>query len=161
VQIYSELGCGTTVRVYLPALETTTTSRTKGAPRKTGHGQHRETILVVEDDPRVRRVSLRRFKELGYSVLEAENGPAALAIIERGETFDLLFTDVVMAGGMSGIELAQKARESRPDLKVLFTSGFAEPAVMTQALLARHAAWLGKPYATQQLDKKLRGLLGE
>lgn len=161
VQIYSELGCGTTVRIYLPALETTTTSRTKGAPRKTGHGQHRETILVVEDDPRVRRVSLRRFKELGYSVLEAENGPAALAIIERGETFDLLFTDVVMAGGMSGIELAQKARESRPDLKVLFTSGYAEPAVMTQALLARHAAWLGKPYATQQLDEKLRGLLGE
>ena len=161
VQIYSELGRGTTVRIYLPALETTTTSRAKGEPRKIGRGQHRETILIVEDDPRVRRVSLRRLKELGYSVLEAENGPAALAIIERGDAFDLLFTDVVMAGGMSGIELAQKARESRPDLKVLFTSGYAEPAVMTQALLAQHAAWLGKPYATQQLDEKLRGLLGE
>ena len=161
VQIDSELGRGTTIRIYLPVLESATSSKAKSETRKTARAQHRETILVVEDDPRVRRVSLRRLRELGYSALEAENGPAALALIERGGRFDLLFTDVVMAGGMSGIELAQKARERRPDLKVLFTSGYAEPAVMTQALLAEHAAWLGKPYAIQQLDEKLRGLLGE
>jgi CheY-like chemotaxis protein len=159
VQIYSELGHGTTIRIYLPihsdaALKTDARTIPAAAlPR------HREVILVVEDDPRVRRVSLRRLKDLGYSVLEAENGAAAMTIIERGESFGLLFTDVVMAGGMNGIELAQKAREKRPDLKVLFTSGYSEPAVMTQALLADNAAWLGKPYTTQQLDEKLRTLL--
>lgn len=75
------------------------------------------------------------------------------------EPFDLLFTDIVMAGGMSGIELAQAARQKRPDLKVIFTSGYAEPAVMTQALLARNAAWLGKPCTIKQHDEKLRAPL--
>jgi CheY-like chemotaxis protein len=104
-------------------------------------------------------VSLRRLKDLGYDVIEADSGPAALAIIEDGAAFDLLFTDVVMAGGMSGIELAQKARELRPDLKVLFTSGYADPALMSQALLEENVAWLSKPYTTAELDQKLRELL--
>jgi PAS domain S-box-containing protein len=159
VQIYSELGCGTTIRVYLPAdggsgEKKMSNSKTDAPPVPT-----RETILTVEDDPRVRRVSLRRLKALGYQVIEADGGAAALAIMEHGAAFDLLFTDVIMAGGMSGIELAQKAREKWPDLKVLFTSGFAEPAVMTQALLAENAGWLGKPYSTDQLEEKLRALL--
>ncbi|HVA14916.1 MAG TPA: PAS domain S-box protein [Stellaceae bacterium] len=159
VQIYSELGHGTTVRIYLPIHGDASPKSDAPAPPAAAHPRHREVILAVEDDPRVRRVSLRRLKDLGYTVLEADNGAAAMAIIERGEHFDLLFTDIVMAGGMSGIELAQKAREKRPDLKVLFTSGYAEPAVMTQALFAENAAWLGKPYSTPQLDEKLRALL--
>ena len=159
VQIYSELGHGTTLRVYLPIHSDAAPDSDATALTTTPISRHREVILAVEDDPRVRRVSLRRLKDLGYSVLEADNGAAAMAIIESGESFDLLFTDVVMAGGMSGTELAQKARETRPDLKVLFTSGYAEPAVMTQVLLAENAAWLGKPYSTQQLDEKLRALL--
>jgi CheY-like chemotaxis protein len=159
VEIYSELGYGTTIRIYMPihgdmALKSDLTPSPAAAPLR-----HREVILAVEDDPRVRRVSLRRLKDLGYSVLEAHNGAAALAIIERGDSFDLLFTDVVMAGEMNGLKLAQKAREKRPDLRVLFTSGYAEPAVMTEALLTENAAWLGKPYSTRQLDEKLRALL--
>ena len=161
VQIYSEVGRGTTIRIYLPIYGSVESSVAKGGGSKVARARRRETILTVEDDPRVRRVSLRRLRELGYSVLEAQNGPEALAIIDRGERFDLLFTDVVMAGGMSGTELAQIARTKRPDLKVLFTSGYAEPAVMTQALLARNAAWLGKPYTIQQLGEKLRALLGD
>ena len=160
VEISSAVGHGTTVRIYLPIRGAATPSAARDEHRKTQIVRRPGTILAVEDDPRVRRVSLLRLKRLGYSVLEAENGPAALALIDRAETFDLLFTDVVMAGGMSGIELAQKARQKRPDLKVLFTSGYADPTMMTQALLARDAAWLGKPYTIQQLDEKLRSLLG-
>jgi PAS domain S-box-containing protein len=159
VQIYSELGHGTTIRVYLPVHGRVAVKTDKSERRGDRSARPRETILAVEDDPRVRRVSLRRLKELGYSVLEAADGAAALAFIERGDHFDLLFTDVVMAGGISGIELVQNARQKRSDLKVLFTSGYAEPAVMTQALLAENAAWLGKPYSTEQLDEKLRALL--
>ena len=159
VQLYSELGHGTTIRIYLPVHHEDAAGVPVAEPTTEERVQRRETILAVEDDPRVRRVSLRRLKDLGYTVLEADSGPAALAVIDSGQPFDLLFTDMVMAGGMTGIELAQRARERLPDLKVLFTSGYAEPAVMTQALLAENAAWLGKPYTTPQLDEKLRGLL--
>ena len=158
VQIYSELGQGKTVRIYLPihAEKATEADKVETQPAKPkGKG---ERILLVEDDPRVRRVSLRRLQELGYSVIEAESGPAAMVVIDRGEPFDLLFTDVVMAGGMSGIELAQQVRQKRPDLKILFTSGYAEPAVMSKGLLTENAGWLGKPYSTDQLLEKLSAL---
>jgi CheY-like chemotaxis protein len=161
VQIYSELGHGTTIKIYLPARsssEQQNIGSTGTSPKAAV--TRRETILVVEDDPRVRRVSLRRLEELGYKILEADSGPAALAIVDRQEPFDLLFTDVVMAGGMSGIELAETVRAKRPGLKILFTSGYAEPAVMAHGVLTEHAAWLGKPYSATQLDEKLRTLLG-
>ena len=158
VQLYSELGRGTTIRVYLPIHGDGEKAEVKEETQAPPATQRRETILAVEDDPRVRRVSLRRLKSLGYTIIEADSAPAAMAIIERGEPFDLLFTDIVMPG-MTGIELAQKVREKRPDLKVLFTSGYAEPAVMTNALLAENAGWLGKPYTTEQLNEKLRALL--
>ena len=103
----------------------------KPAARATGG----ETILVVEDDPRVRRVSVRRLKELGYKVIEAEDGPSALKALDRPDLVDLLFTDVVMGGGMSGIDLAQEVRRQHPDLKILFTSGFADPAIQRKGLM--------------------------
>ena len=119
-----------------------------------------ETILVVEDDPRVRRVAVRRLKELGYAVIEADSGPAALRILDREEPLDLLFTDIVMAGGITGVDLAQEARRRRPGLKILFTSGYAEPAVSKGAL-----AYVECRLARQALQHrrapgaKLRGLL--
>jgi PAS domain S-box-containing protein len=159
VQLYSEPGRGTTVRIYLPA-------RGKGAERaarapdqvvqEAGDG---ETVLVVEDDQRVRRVSVRRLKELGYAVIEAGNGPAALEVLERGEPIDLLFTDIVMPGGMTGVDLAREARRWRPELKILFTSGYAGPAGLKDGTLTRHAGWLAKPYNSRQLAAKLRELL--
>jgi CheY-like chemotaxis protein len=158
VDIESELRRGTTIRIYLPVhggMETGAESTSTPSVVTS----HREVILAVEDDARVRRVSVRRLRDLGYEVVEADSGTAALAIIGTGAPFDLLFTDVVMAGGMSGIELAQRARKHRADLKVLFTSGYADPALMSQALLDENVGWLSKPYTTAELDQKLRELL--
>ena len=87
-------------------------------------------ILVVEDDQRVRRVSVRRLKELGYATVEADSGPAALQLLDRAIPSISLFTDVVMPGGMTGLDLAREVRRRRPELKVLFTSGYAEPAMI-------------------------------
>jgi CheY-like chemotaxis protein len=118
-----------------------------------------ETILVVEDDVRVRRVSMRRLKEMGYVVIEAESGSAALEVLARGEPIDLLFTDVVMPGGMTGLELARQARSLRPGLKILFTSGYASPAAMKNEVPTGNAAWLSKPYSNADLGAKLWELL--
>ena len=158
VQLYSEVGHGTTARIYLPARDRVdaVASDAAKAPAAAAGG---EVVLVVEDDPRVRRVSVRRLKELGYRVIEAVDGPSALKEIDRTRSLDLLFTDVVMAGGMTGIELAQEARRRRPGLRVLFTSGFAEPAMLQEGLTEADSAWLAKPYATAELQSKLRELL--
>lgn len=159
VQLYSEVGLGTTVRMYLPAqvapvVERATAGTAPSAP--TGAGG---TILVVEDDPRVRRVSVRRLKQLGYIVTEAENGPAALAVLDRSDVIDLLFTDIVMAGGMTGVDLAREARRRRPGLKILFTSGYAEPSVIGQGVLASESGWLAKPHSAVELQRKIQELL--
>jgi len=159
VQLYSEVGHGTTVRVYLPARDEGRKTDERVADMSVTRPTSSETILVVEDDPRVRRVSVRRLKELGYDVIEADSGPAALKIAESGARFDILFTDIVMAGGMTGVDLARNLRRERPDLKVLFTSGYAEPAILKGGLLTEGAGWLGKPYSIGDLDVKLRELL--
>jgi CheY-like chemotaxis protein len=160
VQLYSEPGMGTTVRLYLPAQS----GEASPAPRFAGSRAKRvagETVLLVEDDPRVRRIALRRLKELGYLVLEADSGPAALTLLEEGAEIHVLFTDMVMSGGMTGIELAQETRRRRPDVKILFTSGYAEPAAVTGGLLTTGARWLGKPYSVDELQSKLRELLDQ
>ena len=116
-----------------------------------------EAILVVEDDARVRRVTATRLRSLGYQVIEADNGAAALARLVDHPEIAMIFTDVVMPGGMNGDELAEAAVLARPALKVLFTSGYAEPAVARQALDA--GAWLKKPYTAAELAEKLREIL--
>ena len=159
VQLYSEVGLGTTARMYLPAriADTVAAKRARAAPPASPKSG--ETILVVEDDPRVRRVSVRRLKELGYTVIEADSGPAALAVLDRGERIDLLFTDVVMGGGMTGIDLAREAGRRRPGLKILFTSGYAEPSVLERGLPTAESAWLGKPHGVAELQVKIRQLI--
>lgn len=147
---------GTTVRIYLPTVEGVATTEKNQPGRATATRD--EIILVVEDDDRVRRVSLRRLRELGYRVIEENSGTTALERIVRGDAIDLLFTDVVMAG-MSGLELAQAARKYRPQLRVLFASGYAEPALSKGELLTDNADWLGKPYTTADLALKVRRLL--
>jgi CheY-like chemotaxis protein len=160
VQLYSELGHGTTVRLYLPAQGAAGAAEAAALPAAPP-ATAGERILVVEDDPRVRRVAVRRLKELGYATVEADSGPVALQLLESGESFDLLFTDVVMAGGMSGVELAAEARRRWANLKVLFTSGYAEPSVAKSGLRSvKSAAWLGKPYRMNELQAKLRQVLG-
>lgn len=160
VRLYSELGHGTTIRLYLPANELTESTPPSVKAVGFSHRISGGRILVVEDQPRVRRVTVRRLKELGYFVLEADGASAALAVLERGEPIDLLFTDVVMPGGMTGIELAAKVREHHPEIRTLFTSGFSEPEKIREVALATSAGWLAKPYGMAELDTKLRELLG-
>jgi CheY-like chemotaxis protein len=156
VQLYSEFGHGTTVRLYLPEYAGQATTFAEGASASIERAPLGKAVLVVEDDPRVRRVSVRRLKELGYAVIEADSGLAALLVIEREEPIDVLFTDIVMPGGMTGIDLAHEARRRRPALKVLFTSGYAEPAAIKGSTLTTNVDWLGKPYGIKELDAKLR-----
>ena len=116
-----------------------------------------ETILVVEDDPRLRRVVTRRLRSLGYQVIEAENGTNALRLLAAHPEIAMIFTDFVMPGGMNGNELADAAFAARPDIKVLFTSGYAEPAAARRQL--RAGAWLKKPYTAIELADRIRDAL--
>lgn len=157
VQLYSELDKGTTIRIFLPAVGSAgvqasrTTLSAEDAPRGT------ERILVVEDDGRVRRVVVARLTKAGYSVLESVDAASALELLSTSEPIDLLFTDIVMPGGMTGDELASRAVLLRPGLKVLFTSGYAEPDIANKSL--RAGSWLKKPYTAQELSIRLRQLL--
>jgi PAS domain S-box-containing protein len=158
VQLYSEVGHGTTVRLFLP-LAGEEAGREEGqAPALAAFRSRGETILVVEDEARVRRVSVARLLDLGYRVLEAGDGPAALAMLQRHSEIDLLFTDLVMPGGMTGRELAEEAQRRRDGLKVLFTSGYAQPEMVRRGLPPR-GAWLKKPYTAAELAAVLREVL--
>jgi PAS domain S-box-containing protein len=161
VQLYSEAGQGTSVRLFLPAIRSSRAgadghaSQAVEAERLPGGG---ETILVVEDDARVRRVAVARLKDTGYQVIEAATATEALSQLALHPETDLLFTDVVMPGGMTGDELAQEVRAVRPDIRILFTSGYAEPEVAGREL-AVDGSWLKKPYTAKELAVRLRELL--
>jgi YesN/AraC family two-component response regulator len=107
----------------------------------------------------VRRVSVRRLKELGYAVIEADSGPAALLVLDREEPIDVLITDIVMPGGITGLDLAHEARRRHPELKILLTSGYAEPAAVKGSMITTNVSCLGKPHSINELDAKLSGLL--
>jgi PAS domain S-box-containing protein len=155
--IYSEPGHGTTVRLYLPqaaAPEVSDQFSPSGA-RPERYRANGETVLVVEDEPRVRRITISRLEDLGYRVLDAPNGPSALTVLDAHPEIDLLFTDMVMPAGMTGADLAIAARHKRPEIKVLFTSGYAEPDVVERGQAAE-AGWLRKPYSALDLARTLR-----
>src|SRR5688572_2916342 len=157
-KIYSEVGHGTTVRLYLPRLtnESLKSDSAAVAPARKGGG---ETILVVEDNPDVRRLVLRQLRDLGYEVIEAANGPQALKILDDGATIDLLFTDVVMPGGMTGRQLAEAAKTRRPNLKTLFTSGYTEDSILRLGKLDPGVRLLSKPYRKHELATRIREAL--
>ncbi|MBY5369147.1 PAS domain S-box protein [Rhizobium leguminosarum] len=158
-QIYSEVGRGTTIRIYLPALTGSKLQKPVSEDGKQANPLQRgsESILVVEDDPRVRRVAVARLADMGYVVLEAENGREALGILRDHQEIALLFTDIVMPGGMTGDEVAREARLLRPDVAVLFTSGYSEPALATTDVISG-ARWLRKPYTARELASMIREL---
>jgi len=161
VQIYSEMGHGTSVRLYLPrarsAAEAAIVLQPEGMPR----ARDGERILAVEDNAEVRRVVVSQLAELGYRVIEAANGEAAIEILGRGEGIDLVFTDVVMPGGMTGFDLARTARTMRPDLKVLLTSGFPKTATDEARRPGEFSHLLIKPYRRAELAAKIRAVLDE
>ncbi|WP_234907554.1 hybrid sensor histidine kinase/response regulator [Rhizobium rhizogenes] len=160
VQLYSEIGQGTSIRIFLPALKARAAKEPPRAAedKKLQIPKGFERILVVEDDARVRRVAVSRLLDAGYSVIEATNGAEALAAFQENPDIALLFTDVVMPGGMAGDELAHKVRALRPEIKVLFTSGYAEPTIAGREL-AEAGSWLKKPYTARELAIRLRELL--
>jgi signal transduction histidine kinase/ActR/RegA family two-component response regulator len=158
-KIYSELGHGTTVKLYLPRAETgrNETAAERASDEVPARGN--EAILVVDDNADVRRTVVKMLHDLGYRIHEAERAGDALEVLRRGEPVDLLFTDIVMPGGMSGYELAREARALRPALKVVFTSGYAEAATRNGHALEPGERLLGKPYRKSELARKLREAL--
>jgi CheY-like chemotaxis protein len=156
IKIYSEVGHGTTIKLYLPRAETRDAQQPRRAAVTTPKGT--ETILIVEDNPKVRKTVIRQLHDLGYQTIEAEGGAAALKLVREGVRFDLLLTDVVMPGGMTGYELADELRQAEPGLKVLLTSGYTELAASTNHS-GRSDPLLSKPYRKQDLGRAVRAAL--
>jgi signal transduction histidine kinase len=164
LRLYSEVGHGTTVKIYLPrqhdAEEVAATpsgspvSALAMVPAKAG-----ESILVVEDNDGVRDYACSVLRELGYKVHEAANAADAIALIEKGCDVDLLFTDVVLPGGVSGRQLADKVRQLNPALPVLFTTGYTRNAIVHHGRLDPGVQLLNKPYSQQELAQKISELL--
>jgi CheY-like chemotaxis protein len=111
----------------------------------------REIVLVVEDNAMVRQVSVGLLELLGFQVLEAENGPRALEILQSNPGVDVLFTDIIMPGGLNGFRLAERARQAVPGLKVVFTSGYTESSLPIDEQLAEDMSMLTKPFEVSQL----------
>ncbi len=157
VKIYSEVGLGTTVKMYLPrSIESEDAVEPVELREPTGGS---ETILVAEDDEGVRETVVELLTELGYRVLKAPDAASALAIVSSGIPIDLLFTDVVMPGPLRSPDLARKAREAIPNLAVLFTSGYTENAIVHGGRLDAGVELLGKPYTRAALAAKVRHVL--
>ncbi|WP_289851939.1 response regulator [Rhizobium sp. SSA_523] len=157
INIYSEPGSGTTVRIYLPRSTEAEDLITEDAGGEIAGGS--ETVLVVEDDDAVRDITVNILADLGYKVLKARDADSGLAIIESGAHIDLLFTDVVMPGRLKSSDLARKAKERRPDLEVLFTSGYTENSIVHGGRLDPGVNLLSKPYTRETLARRIRILL--
>jgi signal transduction histidine kinase/ActR/RegA family two-component response regulator len=159
IKIYSEEGQGTTIKMYLPpGTGASLASEAASAPSiQDGH----ETILVVEDDRLVRNYVLTQLHSLGYVTLDAANAAEALALVEAGNQFDLLFTDVIMPGAMNGRQLATELQKRRPGLKVLFTSGYTENAIIHHGRLDSGVLLLAKPYRKSDMAGMIRKALAD
>jgi signal transduction histidine kinase/ActR/RegA family two-component response regulator len=158
IKIYSELGHGTTIRLYLPAATGAADADLPVVMPAAGAG---ETILVVEDDALVRDFVIAQLQALGYKTVAAANGTEALAHLKKGRPFDLLFTDVIMPGGMTGRQLADEVTRRRPGTKVLYTSGYTENSIVHQGRLDRGVLLLSKPYRKSALASMMRLALGD
>jgi PAS domain S-box-containing protein len=157
VAVYSEPGVGTTFRLYLPRATAKDAAREVSTQDAVARGAG-ERVLVVEDNPAMRRVVMRQLRELGYCVVECDRAAAALEMLQD-EPVDLMFTDIVMPGGLAGIELARLARERWPGLKVVLTSGFPQARVDGNGELLGTSQLLSKPYRKEALAAALRTAL--
>jgi PAS domain S-box-containing protein len=160
VTIYSELGQGTTVNLYLPrAGQGTAEAASSAAPEV--HAGRGETVLVVEDDDRVRRLAARRLNDLGYHVLEASHGAEALAVLAATPNVEILFSDLVMPGGMSGFDLARQVRERYRHVRIILTSGFSAELMNQADLASLDLQVLRKPYRQAELARMFRAALAD
>jgi len=158
VAIYSEVGEGTTVKLYLPRFLGTGNAETTTFDDTTPEGRPGEVILVVEDEQRVRHFAVDVLRELGYTAISAEGPAEALRAIDEQPEITMLFTDIVMPD-MNGRKLADMARAARPDLKILFTTGYTRNAVVHNGMLDIGVAFLPKPYNIGDLARKVREVL--
>jgi CheY-like chemotaxis protein len=148
VTIDTEVGNGTTISLFLPALDESTPES------PTARSMRDERVLIVEDDPLVMDSARELFQAMGYSTLQANDGTAALRILQRDGQVDVLFSDVMMPNGMTGLELAREVRQRYPGIKIILASGFPQPAMQAQGL--EEFAFVGKPYRLADLARQLR-----
>jgi signal transduction histidine kinase len=161
LKIYSEVGTGTTVKLYLQRYLGTEPERARSAgdeQQPLQGGAAEEVILVAEDDDRVRAMVVESLSQIGYTVLAAADGPAALKVVDGRDDIILLFTDVVMPG-MTGRKLAEEAQVRRPGLKVLYTTGFTRNAVVHNGVLDPGVMFLQKPFTLERLAAKVRSVI--
>ena len=159
LEIESREGAGTVVRLYLPCHHGGhAAARDQGGSQEAPHGSPGEVVLVVEDEDQVRRTTVATLVELSYGVREARSGVEALAILANDPAVTLLFTDIVMPG-LDGRELAERALRQRPDLKILYTTGYAPQGGPAPTLPDDHPAMLRKPFSYEQLARKIREML--
>ncbi|MCZ6772585.1 MAG: PAS domain S-box protein, partial [Proteobacteria bacterium] len=158
ITISSEVGQGTIVKLYMPRSEEDFVQ--EGAEDETPEfALGSERILVVEDDERLRAIPVRTLRKRGYEIVEAVDGKAAIKHLRDSQPFDLLFTDVVLPGGMNGVKIAEQANRIQPNIKVLYTTGYAENAVVHSGQLDPDVPLLNKPYSRAELLGKVRALL--
>jgi len=162
VRIYSEVGHGTTMCLYLPrhygdAAETVAAAE----PATSGHARSGKTVLVVDDEPSVRMLVTEVLEELGYIPVEASDGPSGLRMLQSDMRVDLLVTDVGLPGGINGRQLADAARTTRPDLRVLFITGYAENAIIGNGHLAPNMGVLTKPFVMETLARRIIEMTGD
>ena len=158
VAVESEEGRGTVMQLFLPRSKGEAPARATPVQALVTARGH-ETILVVEDDPLVQGYVIAQLGSLGYRTLVAGDGASALALVDQGAKFDLLFTDIIMPGGMNGRELADAVRLRRPGVKVLYTSGYTDNAIIHEGHLDPGVALLSKPYRKSELSEKIREVL--
>jgi PAS domain S-box-containing protein len=156
--IESHLGLGTSVKLYLPRHHGDIAAQLASAVRTAEHAAAGETVLVVEDEPVVRAVILEMLADQGYRTLEAVDGPSGLRILRNHERIDLLVTDVGLPG-MNGRQLADQARETRPDLKILFITGYAESVAISNGFLQPGMEMITKPFDLDVLSRRIRAMI--
>ena len=159
VRIYSEMGKGTTMCLYLPRYTGDVEGDEDGGLTPVAEGGHGETVLVIDDEETVRMLVAEVLGDAGYNVIEAPDGPSGLEILRSDRRIDLLISDVGLPGGMNGRQVADAARVSRPDLKVLFITGYAENAAVGNGLLAPGMEVLTKPFVMGDLAAKVHDMI--
>jgi CheY-like chemotaxis protein len=159
VRIYSEVGLGTTVHLYLPRHDQAAldeVERETPSHMELGEG---EVVLVIDDEPAIRALLIEFLKESGYIALDAPDGPTGLRVLQSAGRIDLLITDVGLPGGMNGRQVADAARAFRPDLKVLFITGYAENAVVGNGHIEKWMSVMTKPFDFDTLSEKVKVML--
>jgi len=156
--IYSEENIGTTIKLYLPKSSDLTGDKISGQQASPPQSQS-ETILVVEDDPEVRTLTVALLRGLGYKIIEASDAASALRALENSPRVNLLFSDVVLPGSSSGIDLAKQIRTLRPGISILFTSGYTEEAMIGHGAPEDDFELLSKPFKRDVLAQRIRSVL--